>query len=130
LGWCLDKPCLVNKNDPTKATCACTAVKDQGPYVTGADAYTDKLCTTGLISSATVTQITQVTDFLKETSQFSHIDLKFVNKRGQWRQPGADVRFWHLADVQTIASRGLVSAEKRTCLISVWLSAHDPKRTL
>jgi hypothetical protein len=78
--WCLDKPCLVDRNDPTKATCACTTVKDQGPYVIGAEAYTDKLCTTGLISSATVTQITQVTDFLKGTSQFSHIDLKFVNK--------------------------------------------------
>jgi hypothetical protein len=65
--WCLDKPCLVDKNDPTKATCACAAVKDQGPYVIGAAAYTDALCKTGLISSATVTQINQVTDFLKET---------------------------------------------------------------
>ena len=46
----------------------------------GADTYSDKICTTGLISSATVTQITQVTDFLKGKSQFSHIDLKFVNK--------------------------------------------------
>jgi small-conductance mechanosensitive channel len=26
------------------------------------------------------------------------------------------VRFWHLADVQPIASRGLVPAQKRTCL--------------
>ena len=30
-----------------------------------------------------------------------------------------DVRCWHLADVQPIASPGLVPAEKRTCLISV-----------
>jgi hypothetical protein len=69
---CLDKLCLVDKNDPTKATCACTAVKDQGPYVIGAEAYTDKLRITGLISLATVAQITQVTDFLKGTSQFPH----------------------------------------------------------
>jgi hypothetical protein len=41
---------LVDKSDPTKATCNCTVVKDQGPYVTGAEAYSDKLCTTGLIS--------------------------------------------------------------------------------
>ena len=34
--------------------------------------------------------------------------------------PSCDFRLWHLADVQPIASRGLVSAEKRTCLISVW----------
>jgi hypothetical protein len=78
--WCLDKPCLVDKNDPTKATCACTAVKDQGPYVLIAETYSDKICTTGLISSATVPQITQVTDFLKTKSQFSNIELKFVTK--------------------------------------------------
>ncbi|MGH6811556.1 MAG: hypothetical protein ACREDM_04175 [Methylocella sp.] len=78
--WCLDKPCIVDKNAPTKAACACTVVKDQGPYVIGAETYNEKICTTGIISSATVTQITQVTDFLKKKKQFSHIDLKFVNK--------------------------------------------------
>ena len=31
-----------------------------------------------------------------------------------------DVRFWHLSDVQPIASRCLVSTQKRTCLSSVW----------
>jgi hypothetical protein len=31
-----------------------------------------------------------------------------------------DIRFWHQADVQPIASRRLVPGEKGTCLISVW----------
>ena len=30
------------------------------------------------------------------------------------------VRLWHQADIQPIASLGLVPAEKQTCLISVW----------
>ena len=36
-----------------------------------------------------------------------------------WYRCARDVRFWHLADIQPIASRGLIPAEKRTCLISV-----------
>jgi hypothetical protein len=38
--WCLDKPCIVNKDDPTKASCACTSVKDQGPYIIITDTLT------------------------------------------------------------------------------------------
>jgi hypothetical protein len=26
--WCLDKPCIIDENDPTKAACACTVVDD------------------------------------------------------------------------------------------------------
>lgn len=77
--WCLDKPCIVDKDDPTKASCACTSVKDQGPYVVVTDDYTDKTCSTGIISSATVTQITQVTDFLKKSSELKPFDIKVLN---------------------------------------------------
>jgi len=77
--WCLDKPCTVVKDDPTKATCACTSVKDQGPYVIVTDTYTDKTCSTGIISSATVTQITQITDFLKKSSELKPFDIKVLN---------------------------------------------------
>ncbi len=68
LSWafCLDKPCTIDKRDPTKASCECASVKRQRPYVIVTDAYTPKTCTTGIISSATVTQITQATDFLKK----------------------------------------------------------------
>ena len=41
-----------------------------------------------------------------------------------------NVCYWHLADALPIASRGLVPAEKRTCLKAWGKSAHDPKRTL
>lgn len=61
--WCLDKPCVITKNNPEAASCTCDLVKDRGDYVTCFDPATT--CTTGVISSATVTQITQVTDFLK-----------------------------------------------------------------
>ena len=39
--WCLDKPCIIDKDDPTKASCACTSVKDQGPYIIITDTLTD-----------------------------------------------------------------------------------------
>ncbi|HTU56040.1 MAG TPA: hypothetical protein VMF62_18900 [Acetobacteraceae bacterium] len=66
--WCLDKPCTVSKNDPNAATCTCDSVKNQGPYVIVTSHYTEASCTTGIISSATVTGITQITDFLKKNA--------------------------------------------------------------
>jgi hypothetical protein len=77
--WCLDKPCIIDKDDPTKANCACTAVKDQGPYVIVTDTYTDTTCTTGIISSATVTQITDVTNFIKASKALKPYDIKVLN---------------------------------------------------
>lgn len=64
---CLGKPCTVDKNDPTKATCACTTVKDQGAYVIVGDSFTPKTCTTGIISSATLADNKSITEFLKGT---------------------------------------------------------------
>ncbi len=77
--WCLDKPCIIDKDDPAKAACACTTVKNQGPYVIVTDTYTDTTCTTGIISSATVTQITQITDFLKSSSELKPPEIKVLN---------------------------------------------------
>jgi hypothetical protein len=68
--WCLDKPCTVDTDNPSKASCACTLVKDQSPYVIVTDTYNDSTCTTDVWSSATVQQITQVTDFLKSVEPF------------------------------------------------------------
>lgn len=79
--WCLDKPCIVDKDDPTKASCACTTVKDQGPYVIVTDTYTDTTCTTGLISSATVTQDHQVTNFLKTNKDLKPFEIKVLNPK-------------------------------------------------
>jgi hypothetical protein len=63
--WCLDKPCIIDKNNPPTAACTCEAVANFGAYVIVTSAYTPATCTTGVISSATVQQTTQVTDFLK-----------------------------------------------------------------
>jgi hypothetical protein len=62
---CLDSPCIVDKNDPSKAICTCTAVARQGPYVAVASAYNKSMCTTGVISSATVKQSEAITRFLQ-----------------------------------------------------------------
>jgi hypothetical protein len=77
--WCLDKPCTIDENDPTKATCACTTVDDQGAYVIVTETYTEATCTTGVISSATVTQIDEITDFLKTSSELKPFAIKVLN---------------------------------------------------
>lgn len=66
--WCLDKPCLIDKNNPQAALCTCDVVKDLGAYVIVTSNYTPATCTTGVISSATVSQITQVTNYIKDKS--------------------------------------------------------------
>lgn len=76
--WCLDKPCSVDKSDPTKASCACTTAKDQGPYVIVGDTNTPATCTTGIISSATVKGIAEITDFLKTTSELKPYPIKLL----------------------------------------------------
>jgi hypothetical protein len=67
--WCLDKPCIIDKNNPEAAACTCDVVKNLGDYVIVTSAYTPATCTTNVISSATVQQITQVTDYLKTKSK-------------------------------------------------------------
>jgi len=67
--WCLDKPCIISKNDPNAATCTCDAVKNLGSYVIVTSTYRAGACTTGIISSATVQGITQITDYLKENEK-------------------------------------------------------------
>lgn len=76
---CLDKPCIVDKTDPTKAECACTTDKDQGPYVIVGDTYTPSTCTTGIISSATVVDHERITDFLQTTTELKPFAVKVLN---------------------------------------------------
>jgi hypothetical protein len=76
---CLDMPCIVDKEDPTKAKCACTTVNDQGPYVIVGDTYTPSTCTTGIISSATVVENERITDFLKTTNELEPFAIKILN---------------------------------------------------
>ena len=79
--WCLDKPCIIDKNNPEAAACTCDAVKNLGDYVIVTSAYTAATCTTGVISSATVAQITQVTDFLKtKTKSLAPFNIQVLNQ--------------------------------------------------
>ena len=76
---CFDMPCIVDKNDPGKATCACQVVAGQGPYVMITKTYTASTCTTGLYSSATVDELKRTTDFLK-TTKLKPFDLEVLNE--------------------------------------------------
>lgn len=78
--WCLDKPCIVDKNDPSKASCSCTLAKNKGDYMIVADRYSPKACTTGIISSATVEQGQEVTDYLKTQKNLKPFPMKVLNK--------------------------------------------------
>jgi hypothetical protein len=79
--WCLDKACLIDKNNPQAALCACDLVKNLGDYVIVTSNYTPNTCTTGVISSATVQQITQVTDYLKDkTRALPPFNIQVLNK--------------------------------------------------
>jgi hypothetical protein len=77
--WCLDKPCLIDKNNPEAATCTCDKVKGLGAYVIVTTKYTPETCTTGVISSATVPQIDQATQSLKDTKVLAPFPIRVVN---------------------------------------------------
>jgi hypothetical protein len=64
---CLGKACTIDKNDPAKATCLCTTLKNQGPYVIVGDSITPTTCSTGIVSSATFAGHKAVTEFLEHT---------------------------------------------------------------
>jgi hypothetical protein len=79
--WCLDKPCLIDKNNPRAALCKCDAVRNLGDYVIVTSKYGPGTCTTGVISSATVQQITQVTNYLKKESRVLRpFNIEVLNK--------------------------------------------------
>jgi len=78
--WCYDRPCIVDKSDPTKAVCSCNIVKNKGPYVMVAESYNDSTCTTGFYSSATVDGLKEVTDFLKTNADLKPFELKVVGE--------------------------------------------------
>ena len=60
---CLDSPCVVDKNDPTKAKCDCKVMRSKN-YVVVAATASDSMCKTALWSSATVDDVIGVTGFL------------------------------------------------------------------
>ncbi|MBV9910813.1 MAG: hypothetical protein JOY52_24935 [Hyphomicrobiales bacterium] len=78
--WCLDKPCIIDKNNPEAASCACDVVKNLGPYVIVTSDYTPETCTTGIISSATVPQINQATASLTSAKVLLPFPIQVLNK--------------------------------------------------
>jgi hypothetical protein len=78
--WCLDKPCIIDKNNPEAADCKCDAVKNLGAYVIVTSNYTPTTCTTGIISSATVPQIDQATESLKKAKVLMPFPIQVLNK--------------------------------------------------
>jgi len=73
---CLDSPCIIDKNDKTKAQCTCPVVQGQGDYLV--QPGTDQ-CSNGPISSATVDDLDQITDFLETRSELPPPNLTVVN---------------------------------------------------
>jgi hypothetical protein len=63
---CLNSPCVINPASPSQASCKCTVLADQGPYIiVNADGdYSDTSCINGVNSYATVADVDQVTDYL------------------------------------------------------------------
>lgn len=78
--WCLDKPCIIDKNNPEAAACACDVVKNLGAYVIVTSNYTPETCTTGVISSATIAQIDQATASLKSAKVLPPFPIQVLNK--------------------------------------------------
>lgn len=78
--WCFDRPCVIDKEDRTKASCACNIVKDEGPYVMVTETYNETTCSTGLYSSARVKDLKNVTDFLRTNENLKPYDLNVVNE--------------------------------------------------
>lgn len=64
---CLDSPCIIDPNNPYQASCRCTILQSQGPYiVVEADRnYSNTTCENGVNSYATVVDVNQVTDYLR-----------------------------------------------------------------
>lgn len=79
--FCLDSPCVIDPENPEKASCICSLVKDKGDYVVITDDNTKTSCTTGIYSSATIDDINQITAFLKQQPQLQPFPLEVLNKK-------------------------------------------------
>ena len=76
---CLDSPCLIDKKDPSKATCTCTIAKNQHPYVIVTSKYSKSTCATGIISSATVQGSERISNFIQEQKLIPPFTIKVLN---------------------------------------------------
>ncbi len=75
---CLDFPCIVDPTNSLVATCTCAVEQNQGAYiaVNHEDQYDAASCTTGILSSATLTAANGLTAFLKHNSKLPPFKVK------------------------------------------------------
>jgi hypothetical protein len=76
--FCLDSPCVIDAKGGT-ATCTCSIRKGKDPYVIVTDRFTKDTCTSGIISSATIGDVLQATEFLKSNEHLRPRDFKVLN---------------------------------------------------
>lgn len=73
---CLDSPCIIDEKHPDKAKCTCSMVQGQGDYLVKPGT---NQCSEGALSSATVLDLDQITDFLETQPDLLPPDIKVVN---------------------------------------------------
>jgi hypothetical protein len=78
---CLDSPCIVDPGNSLYANCTCSIEQNQGDYlsVNAEEQYNSASCTTGLLSSATVTDANALTKFLKHNPKLRSFPIKVIN---------------------------------------------------
>jgi hypothetical protein len=76
--FCLDSPCVIDAKGAT-ATCTCSLKQGSDPYVIVTDRYAKDTCSSGVISSATVMDVLQATEFLKTSEHLPPRDFKVLN---------------------------------------------------
>lgn len=75
---CLDAECTVD-DKTSRTTCHCDVAYSSTPYVITGNTYTTDTCTTGIISSATVDSVFEVTEFLKTNPDLPPFNFKVLN---------------------------------------------------
>ncbi len=76
---CLDSPCIIDKNDKTKAKCTCSLVQNQGDYLVLPEDSDG--CTNGIVSSATIDDLDAITDFLETQDKLLPHDFTVINTK-------------------------------------------------
>lgn len=70
---CMDSVCTVDKENPAKAVCVCTIVKNKGKYVLASDSCNKSECSSGLYAGFYYDEVTQV---MNNQGRFSGIKPK------------------------------------------------------
>ena len=82
LPWamCLDSPCTIDAKDPSKANCDCDLQASPGQgYVVVTNSYNDSTCKSDhVLSSATVSDLIQITGFLQGSQQLKSSPITIV----------------------------------------------------